>query len=171
MCVVAFSVALPLVSAALPLTRPSVDGERLGATFATVTATDGWDVNVIDSSLGIPTLTAGDVKVSVSAALWYGESEDLLARVVEWMVDDGFEASVPHVDDATVEGDRETHLITLTSAETEGEIYVVRDALAVGVVTVRGSDGATPAQREAIDHIVSTLELEDIDLTLEEPDL
>lgn len=142
-----FSLALPAVSDSLIQTRPAQTGEEFGLLTGSVVSPEGWDVSVPGAALGNPTLTQGGVRVDVITGFWQGDTEDLVARLLEWMVDARLPVTEAAVQPGLSYGVREVYRVDIEGSTGPGALVVVREEAAVAVVAVTSESPEPWSQR------------------------
>jgi len=138
----------------------------VGMATASVTIPAGWDLDIEASSQQAPRASLGEVNVSVSDAVWLGDSADLLANVSTLYFDGN--AVLPDTaegDDSSAQDEAARQQWQLTpndqaSADAPVRVDVVRSAQSVVVVAARGPASDVAAQSATIDAIVDSVDLQ-----------
>lgn len=138
-----------------------------------VTIPAGWELDIAASSLRTPSASHGGVDVTVSDAVWLGDSDDLLSHVSGLLFDGN--ALVPDASDppdagGAEESSRQVWQLFPTQDAAEGapvRVDVIREGEGVVLVVARGAPSDVDAQSEAIDAISGSVQLDLAGLNLE----
>ncbi|PKQ26919.1 MAG: hypothetical protein CVT64_00225 [Actinobacteria bacterium HGW-Actinobacteria-4] len=158
------SLVLPAVSDAMIQSRPVAPGEEFGLLTGSIAAPAGWNVSVPGAALGSPTLTQGDVEVMVFTGFWQGDTEDLLERVLEWMVDPRVPATTPALQGALASDGREVFRVDMDRADGPGVLMIIREEAAVAVVVVTSTETWSSAVERDIVAIADSVWLDAVPL-------
>lgn len=149
---------------------------EVGLATASVTIPAGWELEIEATSQRTPVALRDGVEVTVSDAVWLGDSDDLLAHVSQLMFDG--EARLPHTSDTADDSDdsedskdsRELWHLEPNEAAAAGapvRVDVIRDGEGVVLVIARGTEREVSAQSDAIDAILDSVHLELSELNVE----
>lgn len=146
---------------------------EVGLATASVTIPAGWELDISSSSLRTPAASRGGVDVTVSDAVWLGDSDKLLTQVSALLFDG--DADVPVVSDDAEgsegsDSSRELWHLAPSEAGAEGvpaRVDVIREGEGVVLVVARGAQSDVEAQSEAIDAISDSVQLDLASLNVE----
>jgi hypothetical protein len=131
-----FSFVLPALSDSMIQSRPVESGEWFEIIGGALEGPQGWEVSVPEAAQGAPTLTRGGLEVTAFVGTWYGDTDDLLDRVHDWLVGTSLASAQVREQPALANRYREVWRVDLEGSRGAGAYFVVREEAAVGVVMV-----------------------------------
>lgn len=164
---VAFGVIIPQFPAWGDETIALSADTEVGMATASVTIPAGWDLDIAASSQRQPLASRDGVRVSITDAVWLGDTADLLTHVSR-LIFDG-DAAIP---ESPADGGTSREVWRLAPAAGAGEgvparVDVIRDGQGVVLVIARGTAAAVAAQSEDIDAMSDSVQLDLTTLTVE----
>ena len=158
---VAFGIGIPLLPALGPDTRHLSSDTAIGLTTSTVTIPSGWDIDIAAASQRQPVASLGDVRVSVTDAIWLGASRRLVEHTADLVFTDA--PVLPDVPEAAEGSERETWDIVPGADAPQSDprrVVVIRLDTSVTLVIVRGPDADVAAEADAIDAVIASVSIE-----------
>jgi len=164
--IVVSALVFSLVIPSLPARGPQTTTLEAATTFplagSFVTMPAGWELDIASTSGGVPASSDAGLSVRAEDALWWGSSQDLVARVAELSGAPGVQ--VPEIPQDAVGESREVWRLDIpeTDDRPARRIDVIRHYELV--VLVISSGDATALDRPEIDGIVESVDIEAIPL-------
>jgi hypothetical protein len=139
---------------------------QVGMATASVAIPAGWDLDIAASSQQTPVASRSGVEVTMTDAVWLGDTADLLANVADLLFAGA--AVIPAAAAQSGAGSdgaatREVWQLTPTAAASQAapvRVDVIRSGEGVVLVTARGTAGDVTALSDAIDAISDSVQLE-----------
>ena len=158
----AFSLVVPRLPEYGPQTTMLEAATEFPMSGSFVTLPAGWALDIASTSARVPAASDEGLSVRAEDALWWGSSQDLVARVAELAGATGVdELEIPA--DAVGESREVWRLdVPATAERPAGRIDVVRHFELVVLVISTGDPAATT--RPAVDDIVASVEFETVPL-------
>ena len=157
-----FSLVIPRLADMGPQTTTlETDTEfLLAGSFVTLPA--GWELDIASTVSRVPAASDAGLSVRAEDALWWGSSQDLVARVAE--LTGASDIELPEIPADAVGKTREVWRLDVPATDDRdaGRIDVVR--FAELVVLVISSGDAAALERPEVDAIVDSVDLEPIPL-------
>jgi len=172
-----FGVVIPLVPGLAATTRPVEPGERIAAQTASFEPAQGWTLDLDAAVSSRPEVSQDGTVVRLSDGIWFGSTSSLISRMGELLADGGASVgSLPQApdDDALITLDPEAlpdetipraqYLITFTTGDNTGQLFVVREDAGVALMRVVGTPASLDANRAEIDAMVASIDVGVVDV-------
>ena len=158
---VTFGAGIPQLPTLGPDTRHLSSDTAFSLTSSTVTIPAGWDIDIAAASQRQPVASLGDVRVSVTDAIWLGASRRLVEHAADLVFTDApVLPDVPETaDGASLEQWDIVPGADATASDPRRVVVIRRDASVI-VVIVRGPDADVAAESDAIDAVIASVSIE-----------